>query len=45
MTRPTIVAGNWKMHGNLGMAENLAEAIAAGASESNASQSRPVNQQ
>ena len=32
MTRPTIVAGNWKMHGNLGMAENLAEAIAAGAS-------------
>ena len=36
MTRPTIVAGNWKMHGNLGMAENLAEAIAAGASESKA---------
>lgn len=36
MTRPTIVAGNWKMHGSLGMAESLAEAIAEGAADTTA---------
>ncbi|WP_348673650.1 triose-phosphate isomerase [uncultured Abyssibacter sp.] len=36
MTRPTIVAGNWKMNGSLAMAENLTEEIAAGAKHSKA---------
>lgn len=30
MTRPTIVAGNWKMNGSLAMAQELTEAVAAG---------------
>ena len=36
MTRPTIVAGNWKMNGSVAMAENLTEEIAAGAKDSKA---------